>query len=88
MTAAVGHNFTHNIDCLHPTKDQHNHGHVILNNILQFQRLNPYSFDGGPYPMVVEALIMHMEKLFLVLKLIKEQKVPLTAFIFTREAEH
>lgn len=84
----MGHNRAHNNDHPHLVVDQPNLTCTISNNIFEFYRLNPTSFDDGPNPMVVKSRIMQIEKLFIVIKLTKEQRAPLVSFMFRGEAEH
>lgn len=69
----MGHIRAHNNDCPHLVEDQPNPAHTISNNIFEFWRLNHPSFDGGLDPIVAEAWIMQIEKLFMILELTEEQ---------------
>lgn len=57
----------------------------ISYNIVEFRKLNSPNFEGGPDPLVVEAWILQIEKLFLILDLTEEQKVLLATFMLNGE---
>lgn len=84
----MGHNRAHDENRPRPIEDRPNHASAISHNISEFWRLNPLSFDGKPDPIVIESWIMQIKKIFIILELTKEKKVPLIAFMFTNEVEH
>lgn len=85
MTAVVGH--THNNHRPRPKKDQPNPVRTISNNIFEFWRLDPHSFNGGPNLWLLKHGL-YTWKAFFYPWTHREQKVPVVAFMFTTEAEH
>ena len=54
--------------------------------IKQFQDLKPTTFTGGPDPMVADAWVKDMEKIFCALPCTERQKVTFITFIFKDDA--
>ncbi|XP_028053743.1 uncharacterized protein LOC114258084 [Camellia sinensis] len=55
--------------------------------IKQFQDLKPTTFIGGPNPLVAEAWVRDMEKIFRTLPYTERQKVTFTTFTFKDDAQ-
>lgn len=86
LTVVVGQNKANR--CQHPTLEYWLVERSISHNIVEFRKLNPPHFKGGPDPLIVEAWILQIKELFSVLDLTKEKKVPLVAFMLISEVEH
>lgn len=61
---------------------------TTFNSVTDFWNLNPPKFDGHPDPMVAKHWLIQIEKMFYVLNLTDEKKVPLVAFVLVGKAEH
>jgi hypothetical protein len=56
--------------------------------LLQFEKLNPPSFNGEPDLMIAKKWVMRVEKIFEALGCSEEQKVVMAVFKLEGEAEH
>ena len=69
----------------HYNRDEHNNRAVTLE---QFKKLDPPIFRGSINPMVAEAWIKQIEKIFTALGCGEEQKVVFASFVLQGEADH